>query len=263
MIQRMDERAALEQVSGSYGSVEEFALVVIEEAPEFLDGVRGQSVMKLAAQLKLPAGVVGRVLNSVPFQNALDQAAALSTYNYQKRVENMRQLASVAAAGKRLTTTTKGDVVEVDVDPSWNIRADEHLRKLQGRPLDSRGGSAMPTIQIHFEGASEGSVSIEQTTSEGAQRVYAANRAGALPPEGSRAYYNYEGSQNALEPSARFGLDAPEFDFRSESVEGERQTITLDEATDVRTLGRGDGREPVEQFRDAVGKARAKRWGET
>jgi hypothetical protein len=225
----------LQAVKDTYGSLEEFAIAVLDVCPGYLEGEYGAH--EAAEALDLPLTAFLRAVSTPDFNETLDRMASFSEYSFMNRQIAMRNLVSIATTAQKLTMSRSGKPVTVDRDADEIIKADTHLRKVQGRPLEKREGGGGGGITIIFGGSMQGGASEQEVvveslddeaTSEETNR-YTPNALGALPPPGARRFYGDD--DDAQEKQGRI---SQEFDFSSEEAEGPRGTGSVAAA---KTLG--------------------------
>lgn len=248
------QSSALEAVEARYGGVEDLAIAIFEVCPAFL-GLDGDemSLPEAAKALNLPVEAVGAAVSHPEFNRTLDRLAAYGEYDFGKRRVAMRNLAHVATTLQKTVMTRSGKAARVDRDADEMIKADSHLRKLQGQPLDEPKRAGGTGIQIIFGGASpdggdtvdvrfhegddddagRGAAKDAGETEEEGPAVYQGNRRGALPPENARRFY-----RDGTEPPDPDRKVRPEFDFRGEESEEARGVGSVAAA---KALARGDG----------------------
>ena len=223
----------LQVVKESYGSLEEFAMTVLDVCPGYLEGEYGAS--EAAQALELPLNSFTKAVSTPDFNAILDQMASFAEYSFRERRIAMRNLASIATTAEKTTISRSGKPVRVDREADEIIKADTHLRKVQGRPLDQREGNASTGITIIFGGSNNDDappeIVVEAERSEGpkGRETYRRNTLGALPPTGARRFYDDDGERDAKQHRLH-----QEFDFSSEEAESSRDTGSV---ADAKTLG--------------------------
>lgn len=221
----------LEAIEARYGSLEEFAVAVIDNVPEVLE--QGANLSEAAVDLGVPFTALTRAMSHPDFHKMLDRLASFGEYSFAKRRVAMGNLATIATTMQKTTMSRSGQPVLVDREADEIIKADSHLRKVQGQPVDEKKQSVDLGIQIVFGGASEGEsidVEVRDGDEEEGPEAYRGNRRGALPPEGARRFYRDE--QEPRDPDKRL---RPEFDFDREETEGPKGTGSVAAAA---TLGK-------------------------
>lgn len=184
---------AVEKVQGRFGSVEELAAALIEHCPGYLEGEVG--LTEAAKALDLPPPVLGKVISNGDFNTALDRLAAFQEYSYQHRRAAMGNLSRVATDPEKTVMTRSGEPAKVDRDADEMIKADSHLRKVQGRPLESGGGGTSLGLQVVFGGTGDAqtvTITGGEVKDGEAEQPYTPNRRGDPPPEGARRFYREE-----------------------------------------------------------------------
>lgn len=223
-------RTALEPVEDLYGSIEEFAATVMDVCPGYVEGDYGAS--EAAQALELPLSAFMRAIREPAFNKVLDQLAAYSEYSFRERKVAMRNLASIARSRKKTVMTRSGEPAEVDRDADEMIKADSHLRKIQGQPLEGerrQGGGGITIIFGGQDGQSLQEVTIDVEANEPSDEGqaddageevsdgYRGSKMGDLPPPGARRFYG-DDSDGSEKQAA---LD-PELDFHGEATEEPR-----------------------------------------
>lgn len=211
----------LQAVSDTYGSIEEFAVTVLDVCPGYLEGEYGAP--EAAEALEVPLHSFMRAVSSPDFNETLDRLAGFAEYSFRERKIAMRNLSNIATTAQKLTMSRSGKPVTVDRDADEIIKADSHLRKVQGRPLERREAGMGGGITIIFGGAQNGEqqeeIVVETHDVESPKAPYRPNSLGALPPSGARRFYGDDGNEQAKQ-----GRVHQEFDFSGEEIEGPRGT---------------------------------------
>lgn len=210
----MTEKDALVRLETQFGSLEAFLVALLERAPGYLEGNTG--LIEAAKRLEVPPALLGRAVVSDKLATLLDQAAAHSEYSLIERRKTMQNLVEVATSAKKTVMTRAGDAKEIDRDAKEMIAADEHLRKLQQRPLDAPEISVGAMLQINF-GMPHPEVESDVIDAQARPAHHQPKRAGDLPPRDAARLYQKDSERPALPPGGREG---GEFDFYSEEDAG-------------------------------------------
>lgn len=218
----MNERNALAVIERQYGTIDDFFIQVIETAPECLD--ESLPLAQRAQAAMLPTHVFSRVVNSPQFRALVRTELVNRAYGLAGEQRHYETLAHVAQGKRRLVTTAKGDLVEVDQNPLDIIAAGKYLNESRGTPVEQRQGAA-GGIYINI-GAPDAEVEVKQgeevlsvrVDSNSEPRVHQARRAGDLPPPGAQA--RSKASMGQL-PDGSEGADASLGAFYGEKAEEE------------------------------------------
>lgn len=204
----MDERLALDRVEERYGSLEEFAMFCMVDAPEVLS-----PDISAPVRAKL-TGLDGRTLDflltkSPKFRTLMRSAIANSYFGLAEEAAHVKSVVAIATNKGKKVVSNKGHIVEVDNSEKAVIEAGRYLNEYRGTPLESSQRSATVGVQVVFGGlpaAEAGSVDAAQAgqpvsgaDSDGRGRTvtvaghtirpHAPLRPGQLPPPGARARY--------------------------------------------------------------------------
>lgn len=219
----------LKVVKDAYGSIEEFTMAVIDACPGYLEGEYGAK--EAAEALELPITAFQRAISTPEFNQTLDQLASLTEYSFAERRLAMRNLAKIATTAQKLTISRSGKPVTVDRDADEIIKADSHLRKVQGRPLDKNEKSVGSGITIIFGGAapnaSEEIIVEASDEDEVVDAPYRPNGLGELPPEGARRLYGDDEDANGQAESV-----LSEFNFNGEKDQKQNYAPSIAPAQD-------------------------------
>lgn len=235
---------ALEAVDARFGGLDELAITMIDRCPDYLEGEIG--LAEAATRLNVPFIELSAAVSAPDFNKALDRLASYSEYSFGKRRVVMRNLTSIATTMQKTTMSRSGKAVLVDREADEIIKADMHLRKLQGRPVDEPRKDAGIGIQIVFGGtgdADDRTVDVKVVDGEEgdeggkvkAATPYVPNRAGSLPPADARKHYRGE---NPSEGRDSDGSLRPELDFTREQTPKKNLHDTVAAAA---TFGRRHG----------------------
>jgi len=221
-------------IDTAFGGPEELAIAMIDACPEWLEGE--MTLAEVAKALNMPEVELGRAIARPEFNRTLDQMAAYAEYSFAKRRIAMKNLAHIANTLQKVTLTRSGRPVHVDRDADEIIKADTHLRKLQGQPVDEPKTNIGVGIQIVFggggpEGGEYGpdrtvdvTVDSQNLETPDPPDGFRPKRAGTLPPPGTRHLYPGE---TRVESEERSSPLRRELDFSNEEDPGPRGTGSI------------------------------------
>lgn len=204
----MDERLALDRVEAKYGSLEEFAMFCMVDAPEVLS-----PDISAPVRAKL-TGLDGRTLDflltkSPKFRTLMRSAIANAHFGLAEEAAHVKSVVAIATNQGKKVVSNKGHIVEVDNSEKAVIEAGRYLNEYRGTPLESSQRSTTLGVQVVFGGlqaAQAGSAdSLEAgepvsgaghhgngrtvTVAGHTVRPHSPLRPGQLPPPGARARY--------------------------------------------------------------------------
>ena len=187
----MNERNALAVIERQYGTIDDFFIQVIETAPECLD--ESLPLAQRAQAAMLPTHVFSRVINSAQFRALIRTELVNQAYGLAGEREHFETVARVARGKRRLVTTARGDLVEVDQNPLDVIAAGRYLNEARGTPVEQRQ-AATGGIYINI-GSPDAEVEVKQgeevlsvrVDSDSQPRPHQPRSAGDLPPPGAQA----------------------------------------------------------------------------
>lgn len=204
----MNERTAIERVEQRYGTLEEFAVYCLTEAPELLDAAVSSTKKAKIANLD-PATLDFLVTKSPKFRVLMRSAIANGLFGLAEEALHIKKVVDIATNKGKVVVTNKGDLVTVDNAEKAVIEAGRYLNEYRGTPLESSQKATQVGVNVVF-GALPGSMDAE-TAGDGSQaalsgreadapgrtitiaghqvRPHTPLRPGALPPEGARARY--------------------------------------------------------------------------
>lgn len=205
----MDERLAIDRVEEKYGTLEEFALFCMVDAPEVLS-----SEVSAPVRAKM-TGLDGRVLDFLltksPKFRALMRSAIANTYfGLAEEASHVKSVVAIATNKGKKVVSNKGHIVEVDNSEKAVIEAGRYLNEYRGTPLESSQRSATVGVQVIFGGlptpapGSADEATAHQLVSgadhHGSERTvtvaghtvrqHSPLRPGQLPPASARARYS-------------------------------------------------------------------------
>lgn len=204
----MNERAAIAIVEQKYGTLEEFAVFCLTEAPKVLDA--GVSPAEKAKLVDLDMATLDFLATKSPkFRVLMRSALANGLFGLAQEAEHVKQVIRIATNQGRTVVTNKGDIVTVDNQEKAVIDAGRYLNEYRGTPLDSSQKATSIGVNVVFgvnpgpqsgqeaDYAAQGALPGREAdhpsrtiTIAGHQvRPHSPLRPGSLPPEGSRARY--------------------------------------------------------------------------
>lgn len=167
----VNNQEALDKIEMKFGSVEDFAWVLLNDYPEVVDGKYNLQV--LSKKLKLPMEAVNRTLNSQHFRSLMTRLVVQSEYAISDEIKHVR--------------TMKKDATNASKNVNTRIAAREHLARLEGRPLNRQDQEITVPIQINFGSLP---LNVEGVPTIDVQDTgFRMAKPGELPPEGARRRY--------------------------------------------------------------------------
>lgn len=164
----MNSQDALQKIEEKFGSIEDFAWLLLNDYPEVVDG--DYNLQVLAKKLRVPMPAVSKVLNTQNFRSVMSRMVVQSEYTILDEIRHVRSV--------------KKDATNANKNVNVRIAAREHLARLEGRPLNKQDQEVFVPIQINF-GTLPGAVEGTPTVTVGSPTFQMA-RPGQLPPEGAR-----------------------------------------------------------------------------
>lgn len=210
----MNERTAIERVEKRYGTLEEFAVFCLTEAPEILSMSIGPVQRAKVAQMDLET-LDFLVTKSPKFRVLMRSAMANGAFGLAEEFEHISSVVKIATNRGKTVVTNKGDIVTVDNTEKAVIDAGRYLNEYRGTPLEASqkatqvgvnvvfgvipgyypGQDAQDGSEIPLPGANGDAESRTITIAGHKVSPHTPLRPGALPPPGARARYG--GVQNA------------------------------------------------------------------
>lgn len=236
----MNERGAIQAVEEKYGSLEEFALYLIEHGDSTVLS-ESTSIVKKAEELDLSAPVVTAIMKNSPKFRALMRSIIVNhSFDLDAEAKHVQAVTNIAMNAGRRVVTNKGTVVNVDNSERGVIEAGKYLNELRETPVSSSRASNGSSIVINFgevipdgsdevedeEGAGVGGGASDRTiTVEGKTvKPHRPLRAGALPPVSARRRYDENSTAKPPFGDTAVGRD---LDFVSQEAPG-AEKITQD-----------------------------------
>lgn len=225
----MTERQALERVEDVYGSVEQFALHILTEAPAVLDS--SKAITLRASEASLEPMVLNFLLTqSQAFRRLMRQVMVNQSFDLASEHKHIEMVKTAATNSKKKEVVTpRGFIAEVDHSPDEVMKAGEYLNKYRGTPLNSGETQRGPSLIINFGGPMGGDGDEKTLTVEGSESPtgFKRLRAGGLPPPGAQKRFSAgEGS-----PGERHALtrEGSELDLYSEEAKSKARNPQIDE----------------------------------
>lgn len=219
----MTERMALERVEEVHGSIEQFALHILTEARDVLDGAK--AITLRADKVGLEPQVLNFLLTqSQAFRRMMRGIMVNQVFDLDSEQKHIQRV-KIAATDevKKNVVTSKGTIVKVDHTPEDVMKAGEYLNKYRGTPLSAGEIQSGPSLIINFGSPGGGSGDDGKTiTVEEAPAGFKSLRAGGLPPEGARKRY----LAGEVGPAERHALTrtGSELDFDSEEAKSKAES---------------------------------------
>jgi hypothetical protein len=204
----MDERLAIDRVEERYGTLEEFAMFCMVDAPEVLSpDISGPVRAKMTG---LDGRVLDFLLTKSPKFRALMRSAIANTYfGLAEEAAHVKSVVAIATNKGKKVVSNKGHIVEVDNSEKAVIEAGRYLNEYRGTPLESSQRSATVGVQVIFGGlptpapgsadATQASQLVSGTDADGGSRTvtvaghtvspHSPLRPGQLPPPSARSRY--------------------------------------------------------------------------
>jgi hypothetical protein len=176
----VNNQEALDKIEQKFGSVEDFAWVLLNEYPEVVDGK--YNLQNLSQRLKIPMEAVNRTLNSQHFRGLMTRLVVQSEYAIADEIKHVR--------------TMKRDATNARKNVNTRIAAREHLARLEGRPLNRQDQEITVPIQINFGSLTAHVEGMPTIDVEG--QGFRMAKPGELPPEGARRRYTDKSTGKAL-----------------------------------------------------------------
>jgi len=176
----VNNQEALDKIEQKFGSVEDFAWVLLNEYPEVVDGK--YNLQNLSQRLKIPMEAVSRTLNSAHFRGLMTRLVVQSEYAISDEIKHVK--------------TMKRDATNASKNVNTRIAAREHLARLEGRPLNRQDQEITVPIQINFGSLPLNLEGVPTIDVEG--QGFRMAKPGELPPEGARRRYIEKGTGQAL-----------------------------------------------------------------
>ena len=255
-------------VEREYGSVDEFFVGLLQRAPEALDESLPLPKRADAAGLSLP--IFARLLATPQFRMLVRAEMVNTIYGFTAERRHFEEMARVATGERRLVSTSKGDLVEVDQTPTDVIAAGRYLNEARGTPIEARQGPAggihlhigSPDASVEVEGG-EGSIHVRVDSGERDAPTHLPRVAGDLPPSRVQARSSAPAGQLPAESQrsdaafgSLYGADAIEADEEHRVTEKSLREKPLEKDGGV-----GDARRPTNTSPDSFIE-RARRWAD-